>query len=341
MTEDDVALELKALDWNIVALQLCQCSYQPTEAALIDSVPLVDRTSPTSVFKWQTSDDACSWPESAAEVVFVAELAIPGSLVGALAVVIRGTDFSTTVEGIFEEVAFDLSVLSRKAPPWLGLTNIQLSRGAYDDYKTIAGFTFGGGANPQSLVDYVAARMNACKNSQGFFPQLVVTGHSLGGCQVSVVAAALAAQLPSLGVDRQVFPISFAAPTAGNAAFAGYFHNLCPSSRRISNTLDIVPHGWAGLRSIATIYDNCRIDPNNGMPALLKTAITDIYEVLRYEDDPYKQPETVKHLTGQCLDSGFAPSWVASAAHQHHTTTYMKLLGGTDIPTIGASMEKW
>ena len=78
---------------------------------------------------------------------------------------------------------------------------------------------------------------------------IFVTGHSLGGCLASVLAPTLTYQLGS-AVSFKVY--TFAAPSAGNEDFAGYFNRLFADSHsktstafRIYNNLDIVPTSWA------------------------------------------------------------------------------------------------
>src|SRR5262249_49431215 len=85
--------------------------------------------------------------------------------------------------------------------------------------------------------------------------EVVVTGHGKCGALASTLALWLAEpQAPGAPLaerwDRErratVRCWSFAAPTAGNAAFARRSDGIIgPRNRRIVNPLDVVPHAWA------------------------------------------------------------------------------------------------
>ena len=82
--------------------------------------------------------------------------------------------------------------------------------------------------------------------------QVLVTGHSLGGCLASVLAPSVAYRL---GSAENLTVYTFAAPSAGNQDFADYYDTLfADRSFRVYNDLDIVPASWATLPSIAELY---------------------------------------------------------------------------------------
>jgi hypothetical protein len=87
--------------------------------------------------------------------------------------------------------------------------------------------------------------------------EIFVTGHSLGGCLASVLAAWLAFTLGS-AANLKVY--TFAAPSAGNQSFADYFNTLfTPAGQqstafRLFNTWDVVPNAWASLPAIEQLY---------------------------------------------------------------------------------------
>jgi hypothetical protein len=71
---------------------------------------------------------------------------------------------------------------------------------------------------------------------------IVVTGHSLGGCQTTVMAMHLAEALPP---GTRVLANPYAAPTAGNAAFAVLYDQRFGNGIVWWNTLDLVPNAFA------------------------------------------------------------------------------------------------
>lgn len=91
--------------------------------------------------------------------------------------------------------------------------------------------------------------------------QIYLTGHSKGGMLSSALALWLAdaqgqgAEHWSDRHEAEINTYSFAAPTAGNAAFAEYFDNrLGTRSHRIYNKYDIVPYAWDNLAAIPSAY---------------------------------------------------------------------------------------
>ena len=78
---------------------------------------------------------------------------------------------------------------------------------------------------------------------------LYVVGHSLGGAMVTTVSLYLAASgiVPATAIQ----PYTFAAPTAGDATFAGWFSSQFPTAIRTVNIYDLVPHAWETLKYLA------------------------------------------------------------------------------------------
>jgi hypothetical protein len=103
--------------------------------------------------------------------------------------------------------------------------------------------------------------------------ELMVTGHSLGGALATMVALWLQDQLPKGGGPSNVrmAPYTFAAPTAGNQAFANLYDARFPNSVRYVNSLDLVPMGYS---DIATLINNYSPAP------LLKNYNSVIYDAL-------------------------------------------------------------
>jgi len=155
---------------------------------------------------------------------------------GQYAVAVRGTDWSFLLDWL-EDFA---SVLPLVPYPYLS--------GA--DARVAAGTDIG----LQQLIQMAPASfLKEVPDGATIF----VTGHSLGGCLASAIAPYLAQALGGPGALRVY---TFAAPSAGDAAFASAYNALFgptggpPSAFRFFNTLDAVPNGWASLPTIETYY---------------------------------------------------------------------------------------
>ena len=301
----------------IAYLQLCQISYLLPVSVIapeITKLPALHQGG-----SWQ-----CLWgPVQSADeanLVYVAAYFDSTGLPVFTAVVIRGTDLSVTDPlGILEQIWEDADVLGWSPLPWDPSQPARIANGSIDTLSTIQGLQHGG----QTLEAFLASYLGDPRNGN---PVLVVTGHSLGGGLVSVVAPWLKSALAADGLTPQIFPSSFAAPTAGNGAFADYYDAQFPSAARYWNTLDVVPRGWWDLSGISTIYEGCGlIIPDTAYALILA------WEFLLWaEQRSYIQPHTNSvPLWSSCMNSN--SDWYVELAYQHHTTTYMSILGGTSI----------
>jgi hypothetical protein len=94
------------------------------------------------------------------------------------------------------------------------------------------------------LLDYLRSTF------QNSGENLIVTGHSLGGCLTTAGAAWLHNQLPNVNIT----PFAFAPPTAGNQAFANYYNSIFPDAYCCVNTWDIVPMAYENVAEIQNVY---------------------------------------------------------------------------------------
>jgi hypothetical protein len=91
---------------------------------------------------------------------------------------------------------------------------------------------------------------------------VVVTGHSLGGCQTQTMAAYLGWQLGAgTSHDVPVIPQAFAPPTAGDQDFINTYQALCPNGFFWYNTYDLIPYAYItmtvnGQRESGLAYAN-------------------------------------------------------------------------------------
>jgi triacylglycerol lipase len=165
------------------------------------------------------------------------------------AVVIRGTDTQARPAGVIKQIVEDLDA-SHQAPfPEGNTVGSKIAEGTDLGLTALVGFNDPKVGNmEQYLTDFVTKNPNA---------PIVVTGHSLGGCQTTVVALDLAGKLSAKGLAPKMVPNSFAAPTAGNAAFIQLYEKTFPFATRWFNTLDLVPMAFAGLSGIKQLWTQC------------------------------------------------------------------------------------
>ncbi len=157
--------------------------------------------------------------------------------------------------------------------------------------------------------------------------KLWVTGHSLGGCLASVLAPYLyeavcrARGLPS----SCIVPITFAAPTAGNGAFAAYVDGLfAPHARRYHNTLDVIPHAWS-LEGVDWILGSFPAPgPYLHRDPVLYSAVDLTWRFLYEWSYDYQQPTG----DGTRLEGTLTARdlWAFEAGDQHSGQRYLQLL---------------
>lgn len=152
---------------------------------------------------------------------------------------------------------------------------------------------------------------------------VIVTGHSLGGCQTTVMALHLAAVLPA-GTNLYSHP--FAPPTAGNSAFAELYDAQFGNGKGNVwwNTLDLVPSAFAegngttpGSLSYAegfwqnfTYSENGQTANGPGNVALRATIAT-----LKHTLPEYTQPAAGSiRLNGSVASPAYLATWDATKA---------------------------
>lgn len=279
------------------------------------------------------------------------------------AVCIRGTDTTAGVRGVLTQLREDLGA------------HCQRQWGTpVEDASTFALFGCASGSESQSSTPYVAAGTllglddllgltgkNQTTGDQqtveqfltSFVPQyasadaplpVVVTGHSLGGCQTSVVAMALQG-LPLFGDGGAVIaPNSFAAPTAGNQAFADLYLKTFPHARRWYNTFDLIPFAFDALPGMQElwsggVYAACS-DP---IPSDAKFLLALIERDIRGLQYVHENGTATRSMAGSCMPAGQSRHpWVGQLEYQHFLPcgywanmlkNYKSVLGPMDRPT--------
>jgi hypothetical protein len=231
------------------------------------------------------------------------------------AVAVRGT-YPEFGVGLLQQLREDLDV--DDLIPWPGSPdpNAAIAGGTSAGLSVITQMT----SNGVSLQDFLAAQ------AIGSNADIFVTGHSLGGCLTTVLAPWLLAQLGVAGYQGVIRPYTYAAPTAGNAAFASWFDSQfeAAGATRVVNSLDIVPMAWNNLLAIQTLFP----DPRLRCPLEVRVAVEGLAALLAGKG--YDQP-----ASGVVEKSGAVQSSVdffTEALNQHAPNNYLTLLGAPTLP---------
>lgn len=302
-------------DYFAVAyLQLCVVSYDSPDT-ICQQV-----ADPKVVQPWGNGSWAVTWGPAqdalGGNLAFVATYTDTATKLPVAAVLVtRGTDISGDAWGDLEQAFEDFMIFRQLPLPWLPNSPALVAEGSLDALAVIEGLQSKG----VGLRDYLAGFLGNPANQN---PVLVLTGHSLGGCITTVAAPWLKTCLAQAQVKAPIVPVTFAAPTAGNAAFASYFQQQFPYAPRYVNSLDIAPFAWGNLDGIRPLYEAC----NFSLPWEV-SGMLDVFEgAMRLAGVSYGQPGQVALLKGACGSN--ISSWYAEAALQHHATTYLALMTG-------------
>jgi triacylglycerol lipase len=240
------------------------------------------------------------------------------------AVVIQGTQISfslSTIKDLYEDLDAGHQV------PWAypEVSGAAIAQGTQVGLENLTSLT--SGAPAQTLFGFLSTLP---ANSA-----ILVTGHSLGGCLATVLAPWLQYQLAQSGQQATVVPFTFAAPTAGNPAFASFYDTtFAPGAWRYYNNIDIVPMAWATLLEMKDQYDS----PGPNCPDDVKFAVDLVFGWLTLKDNvTYAQTTgTVVALPGAPVAS---PGWFLEASLQHNHNTYLNLLGAPQVVIPSATPE--
>ncbi len=205
-----------------------------------------------------------------------------------------------------------LDALDLKDVPWDGSPDAHISKGMMLGW--------------QNLTSASDSGQTALKFLKGVPPgsQLIVTGHSLGAMLASVMAVYLDSELsPGVGV----VPYTFAAPTAGDQAFADDYARRFGGAGRYYNSLDIVPkvYGYDDVGSIKSLYP-CAEAPKCNDHFVCRHLVNLAQDIAGHR---YVHPAGGIRLQAKAYaeSSGSFRNFLKEALDQHHVVHYMWLLG--------------
>lgn len=185
----------------------------------------------------------------------------------------------------------------------------------------------------------------------GAYPGLpiIVTSHSLGGCQTTVMGALLAQE----NKGATVVPHPFAPPSAGNQAWAAVYAQLCPQTQIWWNTADVVPNAFQNIASASPTTSslsnilNMWGSPYGDGPGI---SFVDAGLVKRYQNSvgptyvhlanslPQGNVQTLVGAYSPPDKSNFLDKWFVELTVQHfppmYTTLMAKQLGSKLAPFV-------
>ena len=186
--------------------------------------------------------------------------------------------------------------------------------------------------------------------AQGAAATLVFTGHSLGGALSPALALALFGARGTGTLDVRdwggVYLYPTAGPTVGDANYASLWAGVFPPAQvdgetwneLVWNTLDVVPHAWALLGDIDTLYTT-----NFVWTRCLDKIQGGLLKRVSHAGGTFVQPPNTT------LDGSFAP-WVGADSHSsvtyfltemlhQHIWAYLDLLNVPELRTLFPRMS--
>lgn len=209
-------------------------------------------------------------------------------------------------------------------------SNAKLSQGSYDGWQNMSKMV--DKKTGELLLPFLEKELKEDS-------RLLITGHSLGGNLATVYASYLWQSFKKNGkAGSNINVITFAAPAAGNEAFADDFDKKFPASLRIENENDIVPKFpcaskisslgklYTDSLSAGTImvgYKNLTVSLSKVF-TLLNTAMT-LLEftggVSAYSQTNGSGKQVSIPLSGKNSGSDII-NWLSEAGHQHSVAQY-------------------
>jgi hypothetical protein len=240
---------------------------------------------------------------------------------------------------VFEQVPWQYPADPQNEP--------KISKGSDDGLNDLAQLVQTKPAGRTTMLDYLLA------NAVGKNQSITVTGHSLGGNLATVFAPWLLYQIRRRGLPAPpLFPVfTFAAPPAGNDAFARAYDASFPASWRYYNLLDIVPKAsvLVSMLNMCDLYTPAPVARGieiydgytlcNAIEAVAASiALSEAYNRSFYSQTNLRRGAVplstkVDHCMTALSDLSEPPlvQWFERAGCEHGHNTYLRLLGARPV----------
>lgn len=258
----------------------------------------------------------------------------------AYALAIRGSLIQFSWDAFDNWIYNDLNIAYQKDWPYSNnVPGARVSQGTYTGWENLN--RMADRKTRKTLWSFLQANVGDKK-------PLTITGHSLGGNLASVYASYLWKKFKDNGHPKDnIDVISFAAPAAGNEAFADDFNAKFPNSLRIENIHDIVPKfpvsgkvsDLGSLYSSTPSASEIMVGYKNASVKLSSVFITmgAALDLLRITNgiSPYVQTNGLGDLITIRLSGKNSKNeimdWFAEAAYQHSMECYAQQMGAPVI----------
>jgi hypothetical protein len=259
-----------------------------------------------------------------------------------IAVAIRGSLLRFEKDAFDNWVRHDLNVVVQKGWPYTDSTgDAKVSQGSYEAWENMT--LLKDKSTGKTLLEFLDSSIAA--NTA-----LLITGHSLGGNLAVIYGSWLMWRFKGKKKTVNHFSIiTFAAPAAGNEAFANDFNKKFPNSVRIENTNDIVPK-FPVAETVGNLGKLFNPGPSASETAIdfsfISIKLSTVFSTLKLtlkgfevynNNSVYTQTNgagktiTIK-LSGKNNNNEVA-DWFAEAGYQHSIEHYAAAIGAPVIKT--------
>ena len=227
--------------------------------------------------------------------------------------------------------AFDMDVTSQLA--FDPISDAKISKGSTDALNCILELVGTRNGVTQSLSEFI--------HSLGADDNLFVTGHSLGGNITSVLTPWIASNVPAFGgsmspltyLPPNLCAMTFAAPTAGNTAFAIFLNNNPISYQAFFNSNDVVPNAWAITGDLNLIRINDLYLPT-AIPGSVQLLLRTKEREMAHAGVAYAQTNGVTFTFPLGIPpTGTSDPWIWQVGYQHNNAYCAQFLGSASCGT--------
>jgi hypothetical protein len=252
------------------------------------------------------------------------------------AIAIRGSLIEFSWNALQNWIYQDLNVTSQQAWKYTNdSSKAKVAEGSWEGWQ-----------NMTRLVDKTSGKtlLSFLETNTNRTTPILITGHSLGGSLATVYASYCWQYFKDKGKPREMVDvITFAAPAAGNTAFAKDFNKKFPHSIRFENSNDIVPKfpctskvaalgGLFNASAIMVGYKSMTVSLSRVF-SLLSTALT----LLEFTNGNASYAQTngegrmvTTQLTGKNTGNDIG-GWLNEAAWHHGIARYALAL---EVPVV-------